>query len=106
MAKGYPGRTRAQKAFWRGVKSIKRRTPFNPYTHPRLMKLFERGREEVALNPALFDRMPVKFRPRVRQPRRDEYPRRGYARDGRGDSRFDSPRGFSREPGWTPRRPF
>jgi hypothetical protein len=56
MAKGYPGRKRARKAYWTGVKSARSTRPFNPYKHPRLKELFERGRTralagQVALPP-------------------------------------------------------
>lgn len=48
MAKGYPGRKRARKAYWMGIKSIRSRRGFNPYTNPRLRDLFERGRKNAA----------------------------------------------------------
>ncbi len=44
MAKGYPSRKRTRKAFERGVKTAKTGKGFNPYRHPVLKELFERGR--------------------------------------------------------------
>jgi hypothetical protein len=44
MAKGYPSRKRTRKAFERGVKTAKTGKGFNPYRHPILKELFERGR--------------------------------------------------------------
>jgi hypothetical protein len=46
MAKGYPSRQRARKAYWMGFDSVRKGRPkFNPYANPRLHALFERGRE-------------------------------------------------------------
>ena len=48
MAKGYPGRKRARKAYWLGVTAGRRGRPsFNPYKNPRLRVLFERGKERA-----------------------------------------------------------
>jgi hypothetical protein len=44
MAKGYPSRKRARKAYWRGVKVAKTGRGMNPYRHPVLKELFDRGR--------------------------------------------------------------
>lgn len=59
MAKGYPGRKRARKAFWRGVKSTRFRVPRNPYANPRLRELFDLGRTQAQLTPALLERIPL-----------------------------------------------
>jgi hypothetical protein len=58
MAKGYPSRHRAQKAFWRGVKTAKTGRGINPYRNEYLKKLFERGK----LNPAAVP--PPQFAPK------------------------------------------
>ncbi|HYE19290.1 MAG TPA: hypothetical protein VEA69_12645, partial [Tepidisphaeraceae bacterium] len=47
MAKGYPGRKRARKAFWTGVKAAKRPRPFNPYKNETLKELFELGKRKA-----------------------------------------------------------
>lgn len=44
MAKGYPSRKRARKAYWRGVKTARTGRGINPYRNPVLKELFERGR--------------------------------------------------------------
>src|SRR5262245_5793007 len=44
IAKGYPSRYRARQAFWRGVKAARTGRGMNPYKHPVLKELFERGR--------------------------------------------------------------
>lgn len=103
MAKGYPGRQRAQKAFWRGVKSTTRKNAFNPYTQPKLKQLFDRGRAEAALNPGLMQKLPVQFRPKPRAAPRAPFPRRGYGRE---SSRYDQGRGFPRDPRRESRPPF
>ena len=47
MAKGYPSRKRARKAYWRGVKVARTGRGRNPYLHPVLKNLFERGRSKA-----------------------------------------------------------
>ena len=47
MAKGYPSRSRARKAYMRGVKAAKTGRGMNPYRHPRLKALFDRGRDNT-----------------------------------------------------------
>ena len=47
MAKGYPSRKRARKAYWRGVKVARTGRGRNPYLHPILKDLFERGRTKA-----------------------------------------------------------
>jgi len=47
MAKGYPSRKRARKAYWRGVKVARTGRGRNPYLHPILKDLFERGRSQA-----------------------------------------------------------
>jgi hypothetical protein len=44
MAKGYPSRSRARKAYMRGVKAAKTGRGLNPYRNERLKVLFDRGR--------------------------------------------------------------
>src|SRR5258705_13661582 len=44
MARGYPSRKRAQKAYWRGVKTARTGRGINPYRNSVLKELFERGR--------------------------------------------------------------
>jgi hypothetical protein len=43
MAKGYPSRRRARKAFERGVKTARTGRGRNPYANQVLKELFERG---------------------------------------------------------------
>ena len=47
MAKGYPSRSRARKAYMRGVKAAKTGRGLNPYRNERLKVLFDRGRENT-----------------------------------------------------------
>src|SRR3954469_17818677 len=47
MAKGYPSRGRARKAYMRGVKAAKTGRGLNPYRNERLKVLFDRGRENT-----------------------------------------------------------
>jgi hypothetical protein len=47
MAKGYPSRKRARKAYWRGVKVARTGRGRNPYLHPILKDLFERGKSKA-----------------------------------------------------------
>lgn len=47
MAKGYPSRSRARKAYMRGVKAAKTGRGLNPYRNPRLKVLFDRGRDNT-----------------------------------------------------------
>lgn len=55
MAKGYPSRRRARKAFERGVKDgQRRRFHIHPYQHLRLIDLYSRGLEVGAKMPATF----------------------------------------------------
>ena len=83
MARGYPGKGRARKAFWRGVKSLRYRKPNNPYRHPRLRELFERGRVEAQLKPALLERVPIRGnRPQRRLEPRQERSNRNAQRPG------------------------
>jgi hypothetical protein len=63
MAKGYPSRHRAQKAFWRGVRVATTGRGINPYRNPFLKKLFERGK----LNPGATP--PAKFAPKPKPAR-------------------------------------
>ena len=44
MARGYPSRKRARKAYWRGVKTARTGRGINPYRNAVLKELFERGR--------------------------------------------------------------
>jgi hypothetical protein len=44
MAKGYPSRKRARKAYWRGVKTARTGRGINPYRNAVLKELFERGK--------------------------------------------------------------
>jgi hypothetical protein len=44
MARGYPSRKRARKAYWRGVKTARTGRGINPYRNAVLKDLFERGR--------------------------------------------------------------
>jgi hypothetical protein len=63
MAKGYPSRHRAQKAYWRGVKTATTGRGMNPYRNPFLKKLFERGK----LNPGATP--PPQFAPKPKPQR-------------------------------------
>ena len=47
MAKGYPSRNRARKAYMRGVKAAKTGRGLNPYRNARLKVLFDRGRDNT-----------------------------------------------------------
>jgi hypothetical protein len=47
MAKGYPSRRRARKAYMRGVKAAKTGKKLNPYRNARLKVLFDRGRNNT-----------------------------------------------------------
>ena len=47
MAKGYPSRSRARKAYMRGVKAAKTGRGLNPYRNARLKVLFDRGRDNT-----------------------------------------------------------
>jgi hypothetical protein len=47
MAKGYPSRSRARKAYLRGVKAAKTGRGINPYRNARLKDLFDRGRNNT-----------------------------------------------------------
>jgi uncharacterized membrane protein YgcG len=47
MAKGYPSRSRARKAYMRGVKAAKTGRGLNPYRNERLKVLFDRGRDNT-----------------------------------------------------------
>ena len=47
MAKGYPSRSRARKAYMRGVKAAKTGRGLNPYRNGRLKVLFDRGRDNT-----------------------------------------------------------
>jgi hypothetical protein len=62
MSKGYPGRTRATKAFWRGAVSAGREFGRNPYANATLAKLWERGRKRMGEQPPLA--IPPQFRPK------------------------------------------
>ncbi|HEY7117213.1 MAG TPA: hypothetical protein VH475_11525 [Tepidisphaeraceae bacterium] len=44
MSRGYPGRKRATKAYWKGVEAGKRGRRYNPYGNARLKTLFDAGR--------------------------------------------------------------
>ena len=62
MSLGYPSKSRARRAFWRGVASARRTHARNPYRHPRLQTLWERGRARAQLDANLV--VPAAFRPR------------------------------------------
>lgn len=76
MSLGYPSKSRARRAFWRGVASARRNHTRNPYRHPRLQVLWERGRARAQLDSTLVAPVrprptaPRKVRPRATDPRR------------------------------------
>ena len=93
MAKGYPSRQRARKAYWRGVKTAKTGRGMNPYQHPILHALFERGLTTTPNTPAPRSVYPA---PRPR--------RAGSARLNRGARASDTP--MARPIRYNERRPL
>ena len=83
MSKGYPSKSRAGKAYWRGVAAAARGLP-NPYQNVTLMDLWARGLQARRANPSLA--APPEFRPRpVTPPKASRPVPRRPAPGGRGD---------------------
>jgi len=61
MSKGYPSKSRAGKAYWRGVAAAERGLR-NPYQNVTLTDLWARGLQAGRANPSLV--VPPEFRPR------------------------------------------
>ena len=69
MSLGYPSKSRARRAFWRGVAAARRNHTRNPYLHPRLQTLWERGRARAQVDTTLT--IPPAVRPRAATARKN-----------------------------------
>jgi hypothetical protein len=69
MAKGYPSRKRARKAYWRGVKTARTGRGINPYRNSVLKELFERGRANPGGSAGLRPKSDAQASPLAAPPR-------------------------------------